>query len=321
MSRQETEKRTRAQLEEEERRSDLWKAEIEKGLQEVQDLRDRLKPVEFFSGLWEQYTGAYGNIREDVAFLFCPEKLVPETMKLRRLDPEEKSDYEIQFDNLCENLTHQLSLYGGSYLAMPYLVLLLEKKRRKQDYEWEKKIIQAAGDVLSTDIPFCGGGDEAQMPEEVMESYQLSVELLQEMTKEFLDQNMERLKEEDPGWLQYFCTDLMAVLGDREAAFQMLMGQWEQCPVSCPECDYFDEDMEADGFYDKEQLKKIEPAASVIGKWDGKSYEDPYLWFSNLAHELGVEDEWKIPYYYGTYTCPECGSRGILIEWMKKTEM
>ena len=59
----------------------------------------------------------------------------------------------------------------------------------------------------------------------------------------------------------------------------------------------------------------------MLGKWDGKSYEDTYLWFSNLAHELGVEDEWKIPYYYGTYTCPECGSRGILMDWMKDTEM
>lgn len=34
-----------------------------------------------------------------------------------------------------------------------------------------------------------------------------------------------------------------------------------------------------------------------------------------------MEEEWKVPYYYGTYTCPECGSRGILIEWMKETEM
>lgn len=312
--------RLEKQQEEAAEQSAMWKAEIEKGLQEVQELRDRLKPVEFASALWEKYHGAYGDIREDVAFLFCPDNLVPEMGKFRRLDMEEKSDYEINFDNLCENLTHQLSLYDGTYLAMPYLVLLLEQKRRKPDYEWEKKIIQAAGDILSTDIPYCGGGSGVQMPEEIMNSYRLSVELLQEMTRNFLERNMERLKAEDPGWLQYFCTDLMAILGDREAAFHMLIGQWEQCPVSCPECGYYDEDMEADGFYDKEQLKKIEPAASVIGKWDHKSYEDTYLWFSNLAHELGVEDAWKISYYYGTYTCPECKSRGILIEWMKETD-
>ncbi len=67
-------------------------------------------------------------------------------------------------------------------------------------------------------------------------------------------------------------------------------------------------------------MKNIEPAESVIGKWDGKSYDNTYLWFSNLVHSLGVEDEWKISYYYGTYTCPECGNKGPLNEWMKETE-
>lgn len=309
---------TDQEREEARRQSDMWKAEIEKGLQEVQELRERLKPVEFASDLWDQYHGAYGDIREDVAFLFCPEDLMPRTGKLRRLDPEEKSDYEISFDNLCENLMHQGSLYEGTYLAMPYLVLLLEKRRKAEDYEWEKKILSAAGDILSTDLPYYGEGCRAGMPEEVLKSYDISVEVLQEMTKEFLERNMDRLKKENPGWLQYFCTALLAILGDREAAYQMGMGAWEQCPVACPECDYFDEDMEADGFCDEEQLKKIEPARPVSGQWDRKSYEDTYLWFSNLTEELGALDAWKVSYYYGTYTCPECGSKGILIDWMKK---
>ena len=97
------------------RNAAMWKAEIEKGLQEVQELRERLKPVEFASPMWDQYQGAYGDVREDVAFLFCPEELIPETDKLRRLDQEKKSDYEIIFDNLCENLTHQLSRYDALY--------------------------------------------------------------------------------------------------------------------------------------------------------------------------------------------------------------
>ena len=300
--------------------SDMWKAEIEKGLQKVQELREKLKPVEFTSELWEKYTGAYGDVREDVAFLFCPEELVPDTDKLRRLDMEEKSNYEIIFDNLSQNLLHQLSLYDATYLTMPYLILLLEQKRRENDFNWEMKIISLAGDMLTTDIPYYGGGNQAEMPEEVMESYRLSVELLKEMTKDFLDRNMDRLKEQESDWLQYFCTDILAILGDREAAFQILMGYWEQCPVTCPNCGYYDDDMEADGFHDKTQLEKIKPAESVIGKWDGKSYDDTYLWFSNLAHTLKIYEEWKVAYYYGTYTCPECGSKGILMEWMKKSE-
>ena len=73
--------------------------------------------------------------------------------------------------------------------------------------------------------------------------------------------------------------------------------------------------------YDEELVKgRIVPAEPVCGKWDGKDFSDSYLWLSNLAHILGIEDAWKIPYYYGTYTCPECGSKGILMDWMKKYE-
>lgn len=303
--------------------STMWKEEIEKSLAEIGELREELHPVDFSSNLWEQYRGAYGNVREDVAFLFCPKELLPEMEKIRRLDFEEKDNEQIVFDNLSENLSHQLSFYNATYLAMPYLVLLLEKKRRKKDFDWQMKIITDSGIILSTDMP-CesseGSEEEKEsIPKEIMESYRLSVKHLKEMTKEFLKENMEQLKEKSPLDLQYFCTAVLAILGDSQAAFQMLIGSWEQCAVCCPECDYFDEDMEADGFYDEEQMKeKVEPAESVLGKWDGKSFGDTYLWFSNLAHMLGVEDEWKIAYYYGTYTCPECGSKGTLIEWMKE---
>ncbi|MDE6518312.1 MAG: hypothetical protein K2L18_10780, partial [Acetatifactor sp.] len=117
-------------------------------------------------------------------------------------------------------------------------------------------------------------------------------------------------------------------------------------PIDCPQCGYYDEDME-DGFYNEDLIKeKVEPAESVIGKWGGKRLDvshpnteqhsitdqpaicgkkqgmnDTYLWFSNLVHELGIEDEWKIPYYYGTYTCPQCGRKGILMEWMKENQL
>lgn len=307
-----------------EEQSAMWKEEIEKGLEKVGDLRRELKPVEFTSGLWETCRGAYGDVREDVAFLFCPKELIPDTEKLRRLDGEDKDSYEIIFDNLSESLTHQLSLYDASYLVMPYLVLLLELKRQEEDFDWQMKVIALAGDVMATDIPCCGGGSgrEEMMPEEVMESYRRSTAMMGEMTKEFLGRYMDRLKGVEPAWKrQYFATDVLAILGDREAAFQMLMGQWEQCPLTCPDCGYFDEEMESDGFYDREQLKKIEPAPSVTGQWDRKSYEDTYVWFSNLVHLLAVEDAWKAAYYFGTYTCPECGSRGTLIEWMKETEL
>ena len=84
----------------------MWKAEIEKSLAEEQGLRERLRPVEFPSDLWQVFRGAYGDVREDVAFLFCPKDLLPEMQKLRRLDFEDKDAEQINFDNLCENLSH-----------------------------------------------------------------------------------------------------------------------------------------------------------------------------------------------------------------------
>lgn len=301
--------------------SDLWKKEIEKSLTEVQKLREHLHPVPFNSPLWDEYYGAYGDVREDVAFLFCPGELVPQMNKIIRLDFEEKSNDRINFDNLCENLSHQLSFYNATYLALPYLVLLLEKKRLEQDFRWQMQIIEQAGIILATDNTSEEEDCKSGIPREILNSYQLGKEILRGMTEEFLAQHLEKLKKEDEEELKYFATALLAIFGDPGAAFQLVIGSWEQTPVSCPECDYFDEEME-DGFYEEELMKeKIEPAESVIGKWDGKSFEDTYVWFSNLVHELGIEDEWKISYYYGTYTCPECGKKGMLIEWMKQCEM
>ena len=299
--------------------SDLWKEAIEASLTEVQELRERLHPAAFNSPLWGEYRGAYDDALEQVAFLFCPEELVPEMNKIIRLDFAEKDPYRINFDNLCENLSHQLSFYRATYLAMPYLVLLLEKKRRAQDYDWQLLIIQQAGIILSTDLPY--ENHAAEPPKEVLGSYQLSKELLRDMTKEFLSQHFERIKQEPEEDLKYSIASLLAIFGDPGAAFQLVIGGWEQTPIECSQCDYYDEDME-DGFYNEDLIKeKVEPAESVIGKWDGESFDDTYLWFSNLAHKLGIEDEWKIPYYYGTYTCPQCGKKGILMEWMKENQL
>lgn len=297
----------------------LWKEEIEKSLAKMSELRERLQPIEFSSKLWEEYEGAYGDVREDIAFLFCPKELLPEMDKIRRLDFEDKEDERINFDNVCENLLHQLSFYDATYLAMPYFVLFLEKKRREQDFHLQFEIIIQAGIILSTDI---FDDEREELPKDISKSYQCSIEILREMTKEFLQQNMEQLKEEKAIDLQYFCTSLLAIFDDPKAAYQILIGSWEQLPVACPNCDYYDDEMEADGFFVERIVKeKVTPAESVLGTWDGKSFEDTYVWFSNLAHILQIEDEWKIPYYYGTYQCPECGSKGILIDWMKKSNL
>lgn len=302
------------------KKAEIWKKAIQNSLCELPELLERLNPVPFTSTLWDTYHGAYGDVREDVAFLFCPKDLVPEMDKLRRLDFEEKDDEQINFDNLCENLSHQLSFYDATYLALPYLVLLLEKKRLEQDFHWQMRIIEETGIILSTDIPYYHEG-ETDVPLEVSESYQLAKTLLRDMTKEFLKQHIDEIKQQPGEDREYLATALLSIFGDPEAAYQLIMGSWEQMIVTCTECDYFDEDMEIADFSDKELIEEqVIPAESVIGKWDKKSFGDTYVWFSNLVHELEVESEWKLPYFYGTYTCPECGHKGIVMDLMKHSQ-
>lgn len=58
------------------------------------------------SNLWEIYMGAYGSILDEITILA---KDIPHT-------EEENKQFETAFDNLCENLWHQMSFYNASYL-------------------------------------------------------------------------------------------------------------------------------------------------------------------------------------------------------------
>ena len=60
-----------------------------------------------------------------------------------------------------------------------------------------------------------------------------------------------------------------------------------------------------------EQLySKITPADSAIGKWNFRDYRDSYIWLSNVLYLFGnKEAAEKLSYYYGTYTCPNCGKK------------
>lgn len=60
--------------------------------------------IPYDSELWDQYPGAYGNICEEVKIVMRDVMDIPSQAKLRRLDLEDKEDYEIAYDNFWENL-------------------------------------------------------------------------------------------------------------------------------------------------------------------------------------------------------------------------
>lgn len=264
------------------------------------------------SKLWEIFRGAYGNVSKEVAILMG-EPIREKQEKLRRLDPEEKEDYRIAFDNLCENLYHQMSFYTATYLVLPYLVTLFERDNEFSSFEWKLTMISELGGCLATDFP--GNHKEQLTDKSILEAYEASILKLQELTKQFLEQYEENIKRLDFNERSMLVTAVLAIFGERETAFILTMSYWDTCCMFCDNCEYCEEDL---ALSEEEAKETIVPAEAVIGEWDGSSYEDSWLWISNVLNQLGAQEELEIlSYYYGTYTCPECGKKESVLEFMK----
>lgn len=279
-----------------------------------------IKLTPYDSKLWDTYRGAYGNVCEMVQVIMGDLEPSPNPLKLRRLDPEDKDNYRVVFDNLFENLTHQLSFYEATYLVMPYMVKLLEQRAAENDFDWQLVIICEMGICLATDIP---NNISSEIKDEaVKENYKASVALFKEQTKQFLNEHMEQLTSLDDNTKSLFVTALMAIFVDRETAFNLALGAWEESEIFCSTCEAegyisfdndFDEDDSDAGLSDEEyftvSLKDITPAANG---------NDAYNWYIDILNKLEAENEAAIiPYYYGTLTCPKCKTTKTVMNFIK----
>ena len=195
------------------------------------------------SPLWEVYRGAYGNVREEVAILAGPEKDAPEVGRLRRLDTAEKSDFQVAFDNLCENLSHQMTFYEALYLALPYMVKLLSRKIAENDFTWQVNIFSEIGCCLATDIPNQRSQEfETAMPPEILESYQAAILRLQEYAKKFVLNNADKIGAL-PEWdREFLLVGLLGVFGNHALASILILSDDNNCGLACPNCDFYDEE-------------------------------------------------------------------------------
>ena len=266
---------------------------------------------DFNSPLWESYRGAYGNIEDYLVILMGEREKAPETFKLRRLESVKKTNYELAFDNLCENLWHQMSFYQGTWLALPYLARLMEGWEREKDLEWMSRGILAAGSFLVTDV----FGDRPGQ-EDVCESYRNAGLQIRAMTIDFLAENLVYVREKDVQRRRELATAATAILGEGKLAYMLSLSGFISYYVVCPECENCDEEMEVGYFELSERMKS---AKAPSGKWDGRSLEDVKLWLPNLLRLLEDEEgEELLSYYFGTYVCPECGKKMPVLTGMQE---
>lgn len=265
---------------------------------------------DFNSPLWESYRGAYGNVEDYLVILMGERDKAPETFKLRRLERIPKTNYELAFDNLCENLWHQMSFYQATWLALPYLARLMEGWEREKDLEWMFRGIMAAGSFLATDV-YGGRPDE----EDIYENYRNAGLQIRAMTIDFLAGNPDYVREKEVLWRREFAIAVTAILGEQKLAYMLFLSGFNSYYIVCPECENCDEEMEVGYFELSERMKK---AKAPSGEWDGRSLDDVRLWLPNLLNLLEDEEgEECLSYYFGTYVCPECGKKVPVLAGME----
>ena len=245
-----------------------------------------------------------------VAILMGEREKAPETFKLRRLENVPKTNYELAFDNLCENLWHQMSFYPATWLALPYLARLMEGWEREKDLKWVFRGIMAAGSFLATDVY----GDRPD-EEDIYESYRNAGLRIRAVTIDFLAGNLDCVREKAVQWRREFAMAVTAILGEQKLAYMLSLSGFNSYYIVCPECENCDEDMEVGYFELSERMKR---AKAPSGKWDGRSLEDVRLWLPNLFNLLEDEEgEELLAYYFGTYVCPECGKKTPVLTGME----
>jgi len=268
--------------------------------QQINDTPISLLPLDDVR--WESYYITWSSIKESLADL----------IKNNNKDCDKVHE---MFHDICDMLTHQLSFYKESYLIVPYLVQFL--KTKGDDFEWQFQIISELGIIISTDNKM--ENQEKISDQEILAHYNHAISVLKEITKKFIMEHLEEITVFDEDKKIQFATACLAIFDDHLAAEVMLLSSFDEIYTFCHECDDYNEEINliSDG-----EIDEIEPAKSVIGQWDGESFDDTYVWFSNFLSILGCDTFLNaLSYYYGTYTCPQCNAKGLTMDFIKNYYM
>lgn len=211
-------------------------------------------------------------------------------------------------DTLMENLSHQLSFYTATAYALPHLAEL------GTTLSTDKKIY-----LLATLGPAVAAeGTEPLDPDSALwREFQEGLAPLRLEMKTLILKHMDALKALSSDLQQQFAVSALALLGERKRAFYLyLYAGWEEFPAACAndECDWCEECMDLSL---EEEPELTTPVS--LEPWDGVSLEREEVWFPGLLEKLGDEDILpRLPYLYGTCTCPVCGASGLTWEWIDR---
>lgn len=224
-------------------------------------------------------------------------------------------DWE-EIDIIFQNLTHQMTFYSAAYVALPHMVRLLEQVLSEGDVEHAHLLIFNLGICLMTDIPE-NHSEETDSP--LLDDYNAAAQKLAGLTKQYMNTYEDEIQEMDEEQRSMLFMAALAILGERKTAYaafeQLASGTLDEISTVCGGgCEYYEECYEPL----EEQENAIIPAAEYKpGTWDGKSYQDAFLWTSAVADMLGLENQLEIlRCLYGTFTCPECGRTRRVIDFM-----
>lgn len=247
------------------------------------------------SSNWEKYKGAGGNTKVWVQKLMAGE--------------------EGAFDECCEEIAHQTSFWPAIYLVFPYLVEKLSRDFDQISFDSRIMKLSMLGTCLATDFDINREGEQ-EADGALMENYQLGIRKFQLLIKKFLAGKAKPLGRVDSTTKGMFAVGVLAAFGNREdAAFLMDMVLDESITVACDKCEYCDEGLE---LADKKALSVINPREKAPDDWNGEDFEDTYRWFGDFLELFGIKGMAKyLPYYFGTYRCPECGREAVVRDLIK----
>ena len=214
---------------------------------------------------------------------------------LRRLMAGE-GDFRETVDCLAENLSHQLSYYDATAYALPHVARLCNKL----SVEVMLYLIAQMGPAVAAESQVSLSPDT----EEFREFHEGLAPLAQE-ARELVERHMEEVKALPKDLPLVFAVAALALLWDRKRAWYLyLWAPWDELPAMCPECGWYEECMDLSL---EEEPEFVAPGAlNVEGAW-----------LQKLLTEIGGQELLsRLPYLYGTCTCPECGASGPLWTWM-----